>query len=195
MLDADRTLLITQLREHVCADDEERRFRDDILAFVERHGNPFDRSIDEGHLTASAFITDGHGRVLLTHHRKLGLWLQLGGHADGESRGHEVALREAREESGLDVLTFHPSLVDASGMPRLLDVDVHLIPARQDEPEHDHLDLRYWLTCEHPEAIEPDFQETHALEWVTFAEALARGDRGMERAIEKILRRQGTQHR
>ena len=77
-------------------------------------------------------------RVLLLHHRKLDRWLQPGGHAEpGEADGEEVALREAREETGIAALRLHP---DA---PRPLDVDVHAIPARGSEPAHLHLDLRY----------------------------------------------------
>src|SRR5919106_547396 len=81
-------------------------------------------------------------RVLLLHHRKLGRWLQPGGHADpGESSGETVALREAREETGLAGLNLHPQA------PRPFDVDVHDIPARGGEAAHQHLDLRYLVVA------------------------------------------------
>jgi len=47
-------------------------------------------------------LIDSKGeRVLLTHHKKLGKWLQLGGHSDGNSNMLDVALKEAKEESML----------------------------------------------------------------------------------------------
>ena len=72
-------------------------------------------------------------RVLLAHHRKLGRWLQPGGHSDGDPDTLAVALREAREESGLDV----QALDDA-----IFDLDLHRIPARDREPAHLHFDVR-----------------------------------------------------
>ena len=74
-------------------------------------------------------------RVLLTHHKRLGKWLQPGGHADGDADVVRVAHREAEEESGLNTIDL------VSG--ELFDVDIHLIPARRDEPEHFHYDCRF----------------------------------------------------
>ena len=90
---------------------------------------------DDGHFTGSAWLvsTDGE-RVLLTLHRKLGRWLQLGGHADGDGDLARVALREATEESGLAGLA-------VEGM--IFDVDRHPIPAHGTEPAHYHYDVRY----------------------------------------------------
>ena len=139
MAAADRDLLLAALRSHPPADEAESRHRQRILEFVGRHPDPFDRSIPEGHLTGSAFVVSADGaRVLLLHHRKLDRWLQPGGHADpGETSGEAVALRETREETGLDDLALHPAA------PRPFDLDVHVIPARPGEPAHEHLDLRY----------------------------------------------------
>ena len=139
-------MLIEALRRHTPADTEEARDRDRIVAFVARHERPFDRATREGHLTGSAITVSAHGsQVLLLHHRKLDRWLQPGGHGDpGETTGEEVALREALEESGITGLALHPTA------PRPLDVDVHDIPARGDEPAHEHLDLRYLVVAPDP---------------------------------------------
>jgi 8-oxo-dGTP pyrophosphatase MutT (NUDIX family) len=164
------------------------------VAFVHRHDDPFDHRVAEGHITGSAFVLDPSGRLLLTHHRKLGIWVQLGGHAEDERRAADVALREAREESGLPDLVFAPELM-ASGQPRLLDVDVHRIPPRGDRAEHDHLDLRFLLRTARPELIAADLRETKALEWVALAEARARCEAAMGRAftrIEALLARDGV---
>ncbi|MET0937321.1 MAG: NUDIX hydrolase [Luteibacter sp.] len=96
---------------------------------------PFHRETQAGHFTGSAWLVSADGeRVLLMHHRKLQRWLQPGGHADGEADLANVALREAEEESGL---------TDLAVLPDIFDVDLHMIPARRDEPEHWHYDVRY----------------------------------------------------
>ncbi|MDT8410670.1 MAG: NUDIX hydrolase, partial [Wenzhouxiangellaceae bacterium] len=88
-----------------------------------------------GHITGSAWLVDPSGsEVLLTHHRKLDRWLQLGGHSDGDPDTAAVALREAGEESGLAVELLSPDI---------LDIDIHEIPARKDDPAHFHFDVRY----------------------------------------------------
>ena len=88
-----------------------------------------------GHFTASAWLVDGAGeRVLLTHHRKLDRWLQLGGHADGDRDFARVALREAEEESGLTGLSVEPAIFD---------LDAHWIPEHKDVPAHCHYDVRF----------------------------------------------------
>jgi len=120
-------------------------------------------------------------RVLLLHHRKLDRWLQPGGHGDpGETTGEEVALREAREETGLLGLALHPHA------PRPLDVDVHEIPARPGEPVHEHLDLRYLVVAPADATLAPDMAELHALRWVEWwqVESLS-PDHGLRRALAK----------
>ncbi len=93
------------------------------------------------HITASAWIVNpGRDRVLLTHHAKLGIWVQLGGHTDEGEDWTEAALREAREESGLSSLR----LVQRG----LFDLDIHEIPARKDSPAHDHYDLRFLVEAD-----------------------------------------------
>ena len=125
-------------------------------AFVDSHPDCFQRSCRVGHITGSAWIVNGAGeRVLLTHHRKLGRWLQPGGHSDGNPDTLEVALREAREESGLDVRALDKAIFD---------LDVHLIPARGGEPAHYHYDVRCLV-----QAMEDRFrvsEESFALAWV-----------------------------
>lgn len=112
------------------------RFR----AFLARP-DPFFRGDPEGHVTASAIVVLPPGdRVVLVSHRKLGGWLQPGGHVEPEDGSvFETALREVREETGIDRLE--------SPLGRsILDLDVHAIPAFGDEPPHFHYDVRFLLT-------------------------------------------------
>ena len=151
-----RSKLIAELDRYAVRFPEEtakvRRFRD----FVSRHADCFERDCLPGHVTASAWILDRSGRrALLVHHKKLGRWLQPGGHSDGEADSLAVALREATEESGLD-------LVACSASP--MDIDIHDIPARGAEAAHRHYDLRYALAAR-SEAFRVS-EESHDLAWV-----------------------------
>ncbi len=177
--------LLGMLAAHRCADPEEAADRDRILDFVTRHADPFDRRIAEGHLTGSAFVVSGSGdRVLLLKHRKLERWLQPGGHAEpGESTGEAVALREAREETGIEGLALHPTAA------RPLDLDVHEIPARGAEPAHLHLDLRYLVLAPDAGIARRAPEESDDLRWFGWDELAPLGlDPGLQRALGKARR-------
>ncbi len=131
-LDVARRILL----DHAPRDAHQARERERILAFLEEHpADAHRRTCLPGHLTASCLLLDHRGeRALLTFHRKLRRWLQLGGHCDGDANLPGVALREAREEPGIQALAIDP---------RPIDLDIHPIPARPGEPEHLHLDTRF----------------------------------------------------
>ncbi|HTV83973.1 MAG TPA: NUDIX hydrolase [Dyella sp.] len=154
------------------------------VSFLDESLNPFDRDHAHGHFTGSAWLVDASGeRVLLTHHRKLQRWLQLGGHADGESDLAAVALREAGEESGLRGLRVEPEIFD---------VDRHWIPERKHEPGHWHYDVRYVVRAGDSE----DFvvsDESLELAWVSI-DKLAHApdtDESLRRMARKWLMRSG----
>jgi 8-oxo-dGTP pyrophosphatase MutT (NUDIX family) len=133
-----------------------------VRALVESRPDCFERRCLPGHLTGSAWVLSAdRRRFLLTHHRKLDRWLQLGGHADGETDLAAVALREAREESGLGPFALLGAGAAAPPLP--IDVDVHAIPSRPGEPAHEHHDLRFALVALGGEARASD--ESHALRW------------------------------
>jgi 8-oxo-dGTP pyrophosphatase MutT (NUDIX family) len=142
---------------------DQARTRDAMIAFIDAHPlDAHERSSVQGHLTASGLVLDApRERALLTFHRKLGRWLQLGGHCDGDANLAGAALREAREESGIDELAIDPVPID---------VDIHSIPARASEPEHLHLDTRF-LVFAPPGAREKLSAESLELGWFTPREA------------------------
>jgi 8-oxo-dGTP pyrophosphatase MutT (NUDIX family) len=163
-------------------DAREERDLERIRAFVLSHADPFDRRIPEAHLTGSALVLSASGeRVLLLHHRKLERWLQPGGHADpGESLGECVALREAREETGIEGLFLHPEA------PRPLDVDIHQIPAKDGVPPHEHLDLRYLVIAPSGAEAQRSQAETNDLRWFRWTELGGLDlDPGLVRALGK----------
>lgn len=160
-----RRPLLGLLQRYEARYPEERACVGRIRELVRNRQDCFDRSCLPGHITASAWIVSSDARrFLLTHHRKLDRWLQLGGHADGDADAATVALREAREESGLRYFEF---LNDGRGDEALatpIDVDVHGIPARPGEPAHEHHDIRFLLVAAPDQEIQIS-EESKALEW------------------------------
>ena len=151
-----RRKLLEGLRIYLRKNPEELELVDRFDSFISDNVDCFDRSNLEGHVTGSAWLVSPDGRqALLTHHKKLGRWLQLGGHSDGESDTLLVSQREAEEESGLKV---HP--LDES----IFDIDIHEIPARADEPHHLHFDVRFLFRARDLKFVVSS--ESHDLRWV-----------------------------
>lgn len=156
---------------------DQERLRHQVLAFLDDHPDALHRSCADGHLTGSAMVVDPSGdRFLLLHHRKLGRWLQPGGHADGDGDLAAVARREAEEETGLCGLEV---------VTPAIDLDVHPIPARAGEPRHLHLDVRFVVLG--GAGAEPVVNhESHDVRWVTDAELDAYGVHG---ELRRLVRR------
>jgi 8-oxo-dGTP pyrophosphatase MutT (NUDIX family) len=163
-------------------DEREALHRSAFLDLLRRSPDPYSRSqFEPGHITASCFIIDGSGRLLLHHHRRLNRWLQMGGHLEAGEDPVAAALREGAEESGLADL----SLV----VPEIADLDVHVIPAGRGEPEHRHYDVRYIARTGSADSIAADSRESNDLMWFDLdrAAALMQGDEAL-RVIQKIRR-------
>lgn len=138
-----------------------------LALFCANEPQAFGRNPETSHVTGSAFVLSPDlGSVLLTHHRKLDRWLQLGGHCDGIADVAFVALKEAYEESGL------ARIEPLSG--RVFDVDIHEIPANAKERAHLHYDVRYLFRAVAGEIAQSE--ESHALEWVPLDRLHERAD-------------------
>ena len=150
----------------------------DFSRFLASAETVFDRLHLTGHFTASSWLVDRSAtRVLLTHHRKLERWLQLGGHADGDRDLSRVALREAEEESGLTGLDVEPEVFD---------LDRHWIPERGDVPGHWHYDVRYVVHARESEDYVVS-DESHDLAWRSVDEILA--DPGSDESMRRMARK------
>lgn len=145
------------LNQYTPVFEEEKKTKEDMLQFLKMNHDCFERSCIPGHFTGSAWLLNkDHTHALLLHHKKLNKWLQLGGHCDGDLDVLAVAIREAQEESG--IMGIEPLSTE------IFDIDIHIIPARKDEPEHLHLDVRFLLCVTTDETIVKN-EESIALQW------------------------------
>lgn len=153
-------------------DPREAQARDRFLVELDRLPRPLDEHADPTHVTASAIVVGVRGTVL-HRHRRLGLWLQPGGHIDPGEAPPDAALREAAEETGLAAQ--HPG-----GGPRMVHVDVH-----DGGRGHTHLDLRYLLLAGDvdPRAGEG---ESPDVAWFGWDDALALADPGLIGALRAL---------
>lgn len=152
------------------------------VAFIEAHADCLLRSCLEGHLTGSAWVVNPSGsRTLLVLHRKLGRWLNPGGHADGDPDLAAVALREVREETGLASARL--------ASPNLFDFDRHWIPEHKGVPGHHHYDFRFLVTADDAEGLQLS-EESDKLSWMDADEALAlNSSESIQRLVSKAAGR------
>jgi 8-oxo-dGTP pyrophosphatase MutT (NUDIX family) len=171
--------VLSSLIEHAAENAIEERYRVDTISFVRRFPQSWwQRSISEGHVTASAMVINlQRTHALLLHHAKLNRWLQPGGHIDdADASAAYGALREAQEESGLLQL----SLADE----KIFDVDIHAIPARGAEPAHLHYDVRYLVIANAMDIALSD--ESLAFQWKPLNDLL---DSNMDESISRMARK------
>jgi len=136
---------------------------------------------DPGHFTASAFVlAPERDAILLIFHRKLGIWVQPGGHVDeGDLSVRAAAEREVAEEVGIRGLEL------AASEEALFDVDIHPIPARPGEPAHEHFDVRFSFVAPSRRFVASD--EVAAARWVSLSEVgTVASDESVQRAVRKL---------
>lgn len=169
--------LLDLLNKYQAFDDAEQQFQQRIIDFIKNYpDNHFDRNNTVGHITGSTWILNHQrDKTLLTHHRKLDRWLQIGGHAEGETDIFQVCLREAKEESGLrNLKMLHPEIFT---------LDIHRIPEHKGFPAHDHLDINIVLEADDTEPLIIT-SESKDLRWVPLAEL---ADYGIGAYMQRML--------
>ena len=150
----------------------------EVINFLEKE-DCFLNTNYKGHFTASAWIVNKQrDKVLMTHHKKLNMWLQLGGHADGENDLLKVALREAEEESGLKKFKLLSN--------EIFDLDIHTIPKYHKEPSHIHYDIRFIFEADSYDGNISISEESKDVSWIDLIMVL---EKNSEPSIERMLRK------
>jgi len=154
--------------------------KDEMLSFIQKQTDCFERSLAMGHITASAWLLNKDGsQALLMHHAKLNIWVQLGGHCDGDSDVMAVAIKEAQEESGIS----HIIPVN----DHIFDIDIHFIPENSREKAHYHYDVRFLLQVASDEMVALN-NESKELRWIDKdLEALPTQEQSVTRMFHKWL--------
>jgi 8-oxo-dGTP pyrophosphatase MutT (NUDIX family) len=169
--------LRSDIQAHAPIDEVEKDSCAELLLALGCLTAPFDEHAQATHVTGSAIVTDGADQVVLHRHKRLGIWLQPGGHVDGTETPVEAASRETVEETGL--VTSHPD-----GRPTLLHVDAHPGPRG-----HRHLDVRYLLIADPGARLQPAHGESPEAAWFSIADALDVADGSLGSALRALLER------
>jgi 8-oxo-dGTP pyrophosphatase MutT (NUDIX family) len=153
--------ILELLESYKCIIESEKLIKKRFIEFVKKNEDCFERNLEVGHITASAFIFDPNNyKTLLLHHKKLNKWLQPGGHCDGDKDTLSVAIKEVFEETGLVIIN--------QAQP-IFDLDIHMIPENKGIPEHEHFDVRYLLLADSKIPLIQN-HETNQLKWVHLLE-------------------------
>ena len=166
-------------------DDYDTRFLDEAShvararRWIMTHEEIFNRE-NPVHVTASAWVVNpARTHIFMVHHGKHHQWFQPGGHADGDNDVLRVALKEASEESGLDMA--HIRLLHR----KVFDVDIHAVPTAHAVPEHAHIDIRFLVEMDDDVPV-PGSHESHEVRWIPLREVAAMSRlRSTHRMLEK----------
>lgn len=127
----------------------------------------------EKHYTATVFILSKEQplRILLVNHKKMKKWLPPGGHQEGMENSYEAAIRETKEEVGIDIVKYLPPLQQIDGRAQSLPLPRCIleerIEAHKDQPEHFHLDMIYVVQVPYQQITN---QEELQMGWFTTEE-------------------------
>lgn len=161
--------LLQQIENYIPFNEQEARDKQLIAAALRQYGDIFTRDNEVLHMTASAWtVNRSRNRVLMVYHNIYHSWSWLGGHADGEEDLLAVALREVREESG--VQSVRPVTEDIFSL-EVLTVDGHQ-KRGQYVSSHLHLNVTYLLEADDTEPLTVRETENSAVGWFPLEEAV-----------------------
>ena len=175
------SMTLERLRADVAArrplDDREAESIRRFLHGLDTLSDPLSQAADPTHVTGSAIVVGPRG-VLLLKHKRLGIWLQPGGHIDEGETPWAAALRETREETGLDAEFAGP--LDGDGIPELIHVDVHA-----GGRGHTHLDTRYLINGGDSDPA-PPADESQEIDWFEWGHAIELADPGVRTVLRHL---------
>ena len=159
-----------QIKNYRPWNEQERQDQAVILAFLDKNPDAFYRTNLLAHMTASAWVVNPQrSKVLMVYHRLYDSWSWAGGHADGEEDLLAVALREVREETGVQRL--RPVTEEIYSL-EVLTVDGHEKHGRY-VPSHLHLNVTYLLEAEEDQPLRVCEAENSGVAWFSLADALS----------------------
>lgn len=163
--------VIEQIRAYQPFNIQEEKDRKNILRFLETQEDAFERSNEIAHMTASAWVVNpARDRILMAYHRIYDSWSWLGGHCDGEKDCLKVALREVKEEAGIENVR---PLDEGIFSLEILTVNSHI---RKGEfvPCHMHLNVTYLLEADDSQPLHVKEDENSGVAWFAPEEAVAK---------------------
>ncbi len=158
-----------ELQNYVPYNEQEEKDKAEILRWLDSGLDVYSRACSAAHLTASAWVTSPDRRqILMAYHRLYDSWAWLGGHCDGEKDPRQTALREVREESGLQ----HIRLLS----DRIYSLEVLTVEGHEKKGEyvssHLHLNVTYLIEADPGEPIRPKEDENTAVKWFSAEDAV-----------------------
>ena len=185
----DRESLETALSRFSPWNEQEQKDRERILHFLQQVPDAFKRNNETAHFTASGWILNQNGdRVLMVYHNRYDSWSWCGGHADGETDLLQVALREAKEETGVCHI--------APVSPQIFSVEILPVFGHEKRgryvPSHLHMNVTYLLRADERDVLHPCEGENSGVRWFTPQEALtASTEKWMtERIYRKLVEKE-----
>lgn len=167
-----------QVKNFVPFNEKEEKDKEIILSCLENYDNIFTRENELAHITVSAWVTNkNRNKILMAYHNIYDSWAWLGGHADGEKDLLSVAIREAKEESGIKNVE---AVTEDIFSLEVLPVEGHIKKGKY-VSTHLHLNVTYLLEADEDESLEIKEDENSAVAWLTLGEVI-------EKSSEKWFR-------
>ncbi len=179
--------LLKQIQNYKPYNKQERKDKEIFLKYLTNFDNCLDRENEYGHLTSSAFVlNEKRNKILIIHHNIYDAWGWLGGHADGDADLLHVAIKEVKEESGVEEVK--PIIEDIFSLDTL--------PVLGHEkrgkyvPAHIHLNVAYLLEAKENAELKVNEEETGGVKWVPLNEMVAlSGEPHMETVYGKAIKK------
>lgn len=154
--------MIDKLKAYKAINEQEQTDQEAMLQFIERNPDCFERTNLVGHITSSAIVMNKTlDKVLFAHHNIYNSWGWVGGHNDGDSNCLFVAMKEAKEETGVE--NIYPFSEDILGLD-IIYVSNHIKNGKY-VSDHLHLNVTYLLIADETDELKVNIQENSGVRW------------------------------